>query len=413
MRFPARPSALVPRCLVAALLSLAGTARAQAPLLEVEKSDATKLLKVTDDAGFLVRGENGDGAIPEQGAGVRLMWYPGKLAFRAGGVEGPHWDDAQIGRGSVALGVNTSASGEFSLALNVGTKASGTSSVAAGRNTLASGPGSVALGEQTTAGGNQATAVGGNTEAAGHQSFAAGLRTEAIGPSSTAFGEDTRAAGRGALAAGLMTQANGIGSVAMGTGTVAAGDASVALGSGITARGAGSFAFGDSHISHALDVPANSFLVRAHGGIGLTSGIGTGCDLPPNSGAWACASSKLVKEDFEDVDGEDVLARLKGVRIQSWRYIGTSARHLGPFAEDFSAAFGLGDSPTRIAQIDADGVALSAVQALERRTGELRAENVALRMETAELRAENAALGMETAELRRRLEALERSEPHR
>jgi hypothetical protein len=79
--------------------------------------------------------------------------------------------------------------------------------------------------------------------------------------------------------------------------------------------------------------------------------------------------------------------------IQSWRYIGTSARHIGPFAEDFRAAFGLGDSPTRIAQIDADGVALRAVQALERRT--------------AELQAENAALQAETTELRRRIEALE------
>ncbi|MGH7628702.1 MAG: tail fiber domain-containing protein [Gemmatimonadales bacterium] len=360
-------TATTPLCLVVGMLSLAGTARAQSPLFEVEKGDATKLLQVTDDGGFLVRGALDVGTIPASGPGVRLMWYPGRAAFRAGGANSSQWDDGSIGSGSVALGLNTKATGGSSLALNSNTEASGTNSIAGGVASIASGQTSLAVGYSALASGNEAVALGRSTFASGDHSFAAGSRTKATGNAS----------------------------MATGTGTVAAGTSSVALGTGVTAQGRGSFAFGDRNTQFPVTAGPNEFLVRAFGGIGLNTGVNIGCDLPAGTGAWACTSSKLVKEEFEEVDGEDLLARLKGVPIQRWRYLGTSARHLGPFAEDFQAAFGLGDSPTKIAQIDADGVALRAVQALEQRT--------------AELRAENAALRAETTELRRRVEALESS----
>jgi cell division protein FtsB len=54
--------------------------------------------------------------------------------------------------------------------------------------------------------------------------------------------------------------------------------------------------------------------------------------------------------------------------------------HIGPTAQDFAAAFGLGGTETGIASVDADGVTLAAIQALE-------AENDELRSELAELRA--------------------------
>ena len=41
---------------------------------------------------------------------------------------------------------------------------------------------------------------------------------------------------------------------------------------------------------------------------------------------------------------------------------------MGPMAQDFSAAFGLGDSDKKIATIDPDGVALAGVKALDKRT---------------------------------------------
>ena len=39
---------------------------------------------------------------------------------------------------------------------------------------------------------------------------------------------------------------------------------------------------------------------------------------------------------------------------------------MGPMAQDFHGAFGLGDSDKTITNIDADGVALAAIQGLKR-----------------------------------------------
>ena len=54
--------------------------------------------------------------------------------------------------------------------------------------------------------------------------------------------------------------------------------------------------------------------------------------------------------------------------MASWRYKteDESARHIGPFAEDFQRLFGLGDGET-ISMVDAQGVALAAIQGLQER----------------------------------------------
>ena len=52
--------------------------------------------------------------------------------------------------------------------------------------------------------------------------------------------------------------------------------------------------------------------------------------------------------------------------IQEWNYKSQdeSIRHIGPMAQDFHAAFGLGNNNTTITTIDPDGVALAAIQEL-------------------------------------------------
>src|SRR3954464_15371035 len=91
------------------------TAAAQTQLLQVQKSDATNVMQVADDAGLVVTGAFDAGAIPASGAGVRLMWYPRKAAFRSGRVDGAQWDDSNIGQWSAAFGENTTASGTHSV----------------------------------------------------------------------------------------------------------------------------------------------------------------------------------------------------------------------------------------------------------------------------------------------------------
>lgn len=85
------------------------------------------------------------------------------------------------------------------------------------------------------------------------------------------------------------------------------------------------------------------------------------------SGVWTNASSRQLKTGFAAVDQAALLDALAGLPIGTWRYRveGPAVRHLGPTAEDFYAAFGLGsDDAVTIGTVDADGVALATIQAL-------------------------------------------------
>lgn len=84
-----------------------------------------------------------------------------------------------------------------------------------------------------------------------------------------------------------------------------------------------------------------------------------------------------------------------------------SVRHLGPTAQDFRAAFGLGIDDVSIGTVDADGVALAAAKALAARTDHLKAELAKVGGENATLRDQVSALRKENAELEARMKRLE------
>src|SRR6195256_4829040 len=76
--------------------------------------------------GFLVTGVfNGSATVPNLGPGSRLMFYPGKAAFRAGNIDAAQWDDINVGLYSTATGWNTKASGYYSVAMGIGNLATG------------------------------------------------------------------------------------------------------------------------------------------------------------------------------------------------------------------------------------------------------------------------------------------------
>lgn len=98
--------------------------------------------------------------------------------------------------------------------------------------------------------------------------------------------------------------------------------------------------------------------------VGTDGTNGNGAHLTAG-GAWTNGSSREFKEDFEPVDGGEVLRRVVALPIQTWRYRGSEeGRHIGPMAEDFAQSFGLGAGDRYIATVDADGVALAAIQGL-------------------------------------------------
>ncbi|MFO1312308.1 MAG: tail fiber domain-containing protein [Burkholderiales bacterium] len=125
-------------------------------------------------------------------------------------------------------------------------------------------------------------------------------------------------------------------------------------------------------------------------------------------GTWTNGSSRTFKEDFAAVDGTSVLAKVLAMPVTTWRYRGSNeGRHMGPIAEDFAAAFGLGDGDRYIGTVDGIGVALAAIQGLN---GTLEVMNAKLESKIAEQAQEIAALKAshfaEIAELKRAVAVL-------
>ena len=78
------------------------------------------------------------------------------------------------------------------------------------------------------------------------------------------------------------------------------------------------------------------------------------------------SSDRRLKTNFSAVNPRSVLDRLARVPVQTWSYKTdpSSVRHMGPVAQDFKAAFGVGADDKHISTVDADGVALASIQAL-------------------------------------------------
>ncbi|MBN1269313.1 MAG: tail fiber domain-containing protein [Kiritimatiellae bacterium] len=92
-----------------------------------------------------------------------------------------------------------------------------------------------------------------------------------------------------------------------------------------------------------------------------------------------------MKENIEAVDPAEVLERLSRLPVSQWNMKAQdpSIRHMGPMAQDFHAAFGLGETDRYINSVDVDGVALAAIQGLHAENAELRARNAELEARVA------------------------------
>jgi hypothetical protein len=329
-------------------LGAAPAARAQADILLQLRSGSGLTLgdrfRVDSAGGVVAIGRVGFGIIPATGEGVRFMWHPYKGSMRVGAA---------------------SSAGEFDEG-NIGFY-----SWAGGNRTIANDFASFAFGDQVTVTGSSAVGFGGNSTVDGNFGFSAGSQNRC-----TSFV---------CVSLGFMANADGQGAVALGYRTTADADYSFALGRMATTNGyTGAFVWGDASINDSVQASANNqFTVRARGGIRLRTSTATGdnvgvnantgCDIPGNSGSMSCASSRTLKERFAAVSGEDVLGRIRATPVTTWSYIGEEGgvKHMGPVAEDFHAAFGLGSNNTTIGHLDIDGVNFAGVKALETRTTEL------------------------------------------
>jgi hypothetical protein len=98
-------------------------------------------------------------------------------------------------------------------------------------------------------------------------------------------------------------------------------------------------------------------------------------------------SDRNVKSAFAQINPREMLQRVCDLPVTSWVYTNAlNVRHIGPVAQDFYAAFNVGMDDKHIATVDAEGVAFAAIQGLNQKVEEQRAENAQLKRELAELK---------------------------
>jgi hypothetical protein len=304
--------------------------------------------------------------------------------------------------GTIAGGLNNKAMATYSTVS--GGIANICSSIGA---TVGGGTGNLANGEDATVSGGMNNRVTDNygTIAGGRGNIAGNLNDNPSDAIYSTVGGGTENVARGSFSV-----------VPGGSFNLAAGDYSFAGGHRaiIYADHQGAFLYADSKDFDFHSAAANEFAVRATGGFRFFTATDTagnpsaGARLLSGSGTWESFSDRNAKTVFATVDRCQILEHLSRLPITTWSYKTQMphVRHLGPTAQDFYEVFGLGDDDKYISAVDADGVALAAIQALyelmkekevqiktqEKYIGVMKADMIALRDQVISLEGKLAEL---------------------
>ena len=294
-----------------------------------------------------------------------------------GTIGGGNHNVADGNASTVGGGYNNNASG---LSSTVG---GGASSVASGDNSTVGG------GLINTASGSYSTVGGGydNTASAGDATVGGGNHNVADGNGSTVGGGDNNSA------SGLYSTVPG------GYNNKAIGESSFAAGSNAEASKSGCFVWGDYGSTSTIKCEfINQWVARARGGVyfytnnALTSGL----YLAADGSSWNSVSARELKENFTPVDTTELLERLSQIEISTWNYKAQeeSIIHVGPMANEFNALVdGLGgEGQDFINTMDANGIALAAIQGLIAENQDLKAQVSTLEQDYESLEARLAKL---------------------
>jgi hypothetical protein len=341
--------------------------------------------------------------------GGRLNWATGRESVISGG-----WYNRAKGSWSAIVGGNINdASGVYS-------------AVGGGSGNSASGLGGVVAGGRLNAAEGRDSSVGGGSDnfaTADSATVAGGYDNTASGDLSSIGGGtlNTASGARSTVAGGSENVASGQQStVAGGSGNTASGDFSFAAGRSAKTQSPGSlptihhgaFVFAGSAVATFHSSGLNEFAARTTGGVRFVTAIdGNGaptwtCGVSGGAGgSWGCTSDRVGKTDLVALDGVATLERLAALPVYQWVAKDDPRRvpHAGPTAQDFMAAFGLGDNDKMIGFADAQGVLFAAVQGLNAKFAQvIQAKDAAI----AAMKAESDAQKREIADLRRVVEAL-------
>jgi len=232
----------------------------------------------------------------------------------------------------------------------------------------------------------------GNTAAENAATVGGGAVNLASGSGSTVSGgyADSATAYAAAVGGGYGNIASGqYSTVTGGHWNTASGHYSFAAGRRAKAIHDGAFVWADNTNADFTSGAHGQFNVRASGGTRIfsNSGLTAGVTLSAGASSWSSVSDSTLKRNIRPVDGDDILEKISKLPISRWSYKAQdeSIEHIGPMAQDFYEAFGLGEDERYISTIDPSGVALAGVKELLKKIEALEQRNAELERRITEL----------------------------
>jgi hypothetical protein len=238
--------------------------------------------------------------------------------------------------------------------------------------------------EATESSGSESFIGGGsrNTSTSYGGSIVGGSGNLVNGTFGSVGGGDLNTAGdHGAVGGGGQNTAGFYAVVPGGYANEASGDGAFAGGVLSRATNAGAFVwsgyYDDTETVTTTSTNDGSFTVRAPGGVRFITTTATnnlqitnagglnGVAVAPGGTAWVTLSDSNAKTAVHDIDPREVLAKVGHMPVTEWEYKhDPNRRYFGPMAQDFHAAFGLGNDDKTISTLDADGVLFLSVKGL-------------------------------------------------
>lgn len=297
-------------------------------------------------------------------------------------------DGSIKGKRSISMGLGNVNSENFSNVLGISNSADGDSSAVLGGflNGALNIAAVVCGGARDTAAGNSSVVVGGSKNVTtARQSFIGGgseNRIEAAQWTVIAGGRNNSIGGTASTISGGWGNRIANGSycaIPGGYSDTVFGVCSMAFGEHVTTYERRNVTFFEGDSSGSLGINRDWY----NGGtdhpihVGTNTSNGNGAYLSAG-GTWTDGSSRTFKDRFQDLDGEELLAKIAALPVQSWYYRNSEERHIGPVAEDFADAFAVGaidgdgglDNKYLSAK-DVSGVALAAVKELQKKTDQI------------------------------------------
>jgi|GEM_PF-3406095 len=351
-------------------------------------------------------------------------------------------EDTIVAQGSFsfASGAGNRTTGDNSVAMGFKNRSYGENAITMGTGNYAQNEGAIALGKDNFVGSNDKDGL--------ISGIAIGSRNEGIS-GSILFGSNNTSDHELGITIGksniILSSTNNSGvPMAFGAFNVVSGSGSIAIGENLTVLGNNSIAIGtdvDNDAKSSSFIIGTKFLnpqafnptqndndgqmvMRFEGGYKFytndypnTSQV-AGVSLAPNGSSWETLSDRNTKENFTDINFQEVLNKIELLSVTQWNYKNqdNSFKNWGPMAQDFQYYFGLGnttDSVT-ISTLEMDGVLISSVKGLIEKTNtsnskikELKQSIVELQNQLDILKSENSSLSAQNTTFEKRLQNME------